>query len=142
MNHSSPRKSETALSPKKRNLKARAPSLQSVKSLPVDLKIPGLHEHPKTGGSEKPRGPGRGRRGTVGGGEIHSETKVVNRNNDDSPYSKKFAVIERNDDGEGSGKPLYLPLSNELSWSDHSVYGAKKVTQPLSYTCPCGSFIF
>ncbi|KAF3775409.1 Myosin-1 [Nymphaea thermarum] len=128
MIHSSPRKSETALSPKKRNLKARAPnSLQSVKSLPVDLKIPGLHEHPKTGGSEKARGPGRGRRGAASGGEAHPETKVVNRNNDESPYSNKFAVIERDNDGEDSGKPLYLPLNNELSWNDHSVYGAKKV---------------
>lgn len=129
MIHSISRKNEAVLGPKKRNLKAKGQhSLQAMKSLPVDCRISGLSESDsRTGGLERIKTFEAVRSSPDHGIVADSRSQIVDRGSDESPYGRRFAVIERDEDGELSGKPLYLPLSNELGWSDHTVYGAKKV---------------
>ncbi|KAF3787718.1 Myosin-1 [Nymphaea thermarum] len=128
MIHSISRKNEAVLGPKKRNLKAKGQhSLQVMKSVPVDCRISGLPEaDSRTVGLERIKTFEAVRSSPDHGIVADSRSQIVDRGNDESPYGRRFAVIERDEDGELSGKPLYLPLSNELGWSDHTVYGAKK----------------
>lgn len=129
MIHSISRKGEAVLGPKKRNLKARGQhSLQAMKSMSADCRISGVPETESSMvGFERIRTFEAVKCGPDNGTEADCRSQIADRGSDDSPYGRNFAVIEREDDGELTGKPLYFPLSNELSWSDHSVFGAKKV---------------
>ncbi|CAN6481697.1 unnamed protein product [Victoria cruziana] len=128
MIHSISRKGEAVLGPKKRNLKARGQhSLQAMKSMSADCRISGVPETESSMvGFERIRTFEAVKCGPDNGTEADCPSQIADRGSDDSPYGRNFAVIEREDDGELTGKPLYFPLSNELSWSDHSVFGAKK----------------
>ncbi|OVA04934.1 IQ motif [Macleaya cordata] len=130
------------------------PSLQSIKSLPVDFRFIGsATSHPTEMSNDVSAGNNR----TIASGTIPENDDLVGEviedtvsememNNDESPYSGKTVSVEEiPSEGDGyldsvtSPLPALSPSHRECRWSDTSSYAGKK---KLQYWCqlPSGNW--
>ncbi|CAK9182307.1 unnamed protein product [Ilex paraguariensis] len=111
---------------------APSPSLQSIKSLPVDLRFMGL---PTYDSSEKSEALNESN-SDLGSQMVAGVDINVDRDTDESPYSSlSLSVEERpsiiDEDSNSVTSPLrsFVPLHAESKWSDTKSYVAKKKLQ-------------